>query len=173
MNKNASNMSKSKIDRLLAIREIIASKDISSQEDLLVELASQGYNLTQATLSRDIKELQIAKVPDGMGNYRYRISPNVVSRQVASPLSVGETESDITRNWAVSLEFSGQVAVLKTRPGYASVVADIVDKSQSEGIMGTLAGDDTVLLILRSSATQASVVRSLSQWLPNIESKVL
>lgn len=164
-------MSKGKHDRLMAIREIIATRDISGQDDILIELANRGFSLTQATLSRDIKELQIAKVPDGLGNYRYRLAPNTVARQINSeqtPLG-----SDLIRNCAVSLEFSGQIAVLKTRPGYASVVADLIDKAQCNSIMGTLAGDDTVLLIMRQNSHPAEVIISLSQWLPDIEQKVL
>lgn len=165
-------MSKSKNDRLMAIREIIATRDIASQDEILNDLVSRGFSLTQATLSRDIKELQIAKVPDGMGNYRYRIAPNTVARQIM-PSEAEVTGTSIIRNCAVSIEFSGQIAVLKTRPGYASVVADIVDKSQNEGIMGTLAGDDTVLLVLRVNANKQDVVESLSRWLPDITNRVL
>lgn len=165
-------MAKGKNDRLMAIRMIIATRDISSQDEILGELKKRGFSLTQATLSRDIKELQIAKVPDGRGNYRYRIAPNTVMRQAsqAEPLNTG---SDLIRNCALSLEFSGQIAVLKTRPGYASVVADMVDKSQNDGIIGTLAGDDTVLIILRSTAQKQDVVYGLSRMLPNIGSKVI
>jgi len=111
-------MSKSKNDRLMAIREIVAMHDISGQDEILEELANRGYFVTQATLSRDIKELQIAKVPDGMGNYRYRTAPNTVARQ--STDEIAPVGGDIIRNCAVSIEFSGQIAVLKTRPGYAN-----------------------------------------------------
>ncbi len=165
-------MSKCKHDRLMAIREIIATRDISGQDEILVELSKRGFSLTQATLSRDIKEMQIAKVPDGMGNYRYRLAPNTVSRQMNSDEFV-HNGVDVISNCAVSLEFSGQIAVLKTRPGYASVVADMIDKGQSGAIMGTLAGDDTVLLIIREHVRQVDVVKTLSQWLTNIENKVL
>lgn len=165
-------MTKFKTDRLMAIREIIATRDIASQEDILKELTGRGFSLTQATLSRDIKELQIAKVPDGLGNYRYRIAPNTVIRQGANAEPIS-TSSDLIRSCALSLEFSGQVAVLKTRPGYASVIADLIDKSQISCIMGTLAGDDTVLLILRANVRPNDVIMGLSRWLPNIDSKVL
>ncbi len=155
---------------MLAIREIIATKDIASQDEILTELTSRGFELTQATLSRDIKELQIAKVPDGMGRYRYRIAPNQVARMQPTELTSG---ADFIRSCALSIEFSGQMAVLKTRPGYASVVADMVDKSQIDGVMGTLAGDDTVLLVLRTNANNALITHVLSQWIPDIESKII
>lgn len=164
-------MSKSKNDRLMAIREIVAMHDISGQDEILEELANRGYFVTQATLSRDIKELQIAKVPDGMGNYRYRTAPNTVARQ--STDEIAPVGGDIIRNCAVSIEFSGQIAVLKTRPGYASVIADMIDKAQFNSIMGTLAGDDTVLIIMRQKSTPTEVVIALSQWLPDIEEKAL
>lgn len=164
-------MAKTKAERLLAIREVVTEQIVSSQEQLMNELANRGYSLTQATLSRDIKELQIAKVSTGKGKYQYRISPNSVYKQNIQPIQIVGT--DVSRSWTVSLEFSGQVAVLKTRPGYASVVADIVDKSQNDGIMGTLAGDDTVLMILRANADQKTVVRALSLWLPDIENRII
>lgn len=164
-------MAKTKAERLLAIRELVTEQLITSQDQLLKELAVRGYKLTQATLSRDIKELQIAKVPTGKGHYQYRISPNAISKQHIEPIQIVGT--DVSRSWTISLEFSGQIAVLKTKPGYASVVADIVDKSQNDGIMGTLAGDDTVLLILRANSEKASIVRALSLWLPDIESRII
>ena len=164
-------MTEGKKDRLTAIREIISTHDISSQDEILNELTKRGFSLTQATLSRDIKKLQIAKVPDSMGNYRYHVAPNIVSRQTVQ--TQAGTGADIISKSAVSIEFSGQMAVVKTTPGYASVVADIVDKSQCEGIMGTLAGDDTVLIILRENVLHKTIVGHLMHWLPDIDKKIL
>lgn len=150
----------SKSNRHKAIEEIIISRQISSQEELLSLLTEKGFELTQATLSRDIKELQIVKMPTANGDYAYRRpSATISSQEDASPLS----------NFGfVSIEFSGQLAVIKTRPGYAMAIAGEIDAKAKETILGTVAGDDTILLIPRENISREEVSASLASFIPNI-----
>ena len=113
-----------------------------------------------------LKELKIAKVPDGSAGYRYVVPTDSLA------VDVPET-SELPLVGVKSLEISGQIAVVKTRPGYASVVASIIDSGQNAEIMGTLAGDDTVLLILRHGAAAQKVLDTISALIPGIQDKLM
>lgn len=142
------------------IKEILQSNEVSSQEMLLRILIDRGFNLTQATLSRDIKELKIVKVPMARGSYAYRLSGAISDVQEEIPVS---------SFGFVSIEFSGQLAVIKTRPGYAMAIAGEIDGRASQYILGTVAGDDTILLIPRENIVKEEVIASLSTFIPNIQ----
>ena len=115
---------KTKNSRLDAIKMIISSKEIGSQEELLQELLKEGFQLTQATLSRDLKQLKVAKAASMNGNYVYVLPNNTMYRRVTDPNSVaGMLMSDGVRG----VDFSGNLAVVRTRPGYASSVAYDID----------------------------------------------
>lgn len=152
------------------VRQLVTNTVVASQEDLLSQLQERGFSVTQATLSRDIKELKIAKVPDATGGYRYQLPALHVQPAATQPTIDGE---NLLRTGVHSIEFSGQLAVVKTRPGYASMVADLIDSRRTPEIMGTLAGDDTVLLVLRQSAAQHDVLRSLGAIVPNIQNRLI
>lgn len=161
-------MLKNKRDRLIAIKDIIINNVITCQELLLSKLLEKGFDVTQATLSRDIKELKIAKMPDGNDSYRYvlpnfALSTNEELAQNIEPSRVGVR----------SVEFSGNLAVLKTQPGYASVAASMIDNRQLRGIIGTLAGDDTVLLVLHENFSRENVIKILSDIIPDIKNRVI
>ncbi len=142
------------------IKEILQSNEVSSQDMLLKILTDKGFDLTQATLSRDIKELKIVKVPTVKGNYAYRLSGTIPNVQEEIPVS---------SFGFVSIEFSGQLAVIKTRPGYAMAIAGEIDGRASQYILGTVAGDDTILLIPRENIIKEEVIASLSTFIPNIQ----
>ena len=157
---------KSKNNRLDAIKIIISSKEIGSQEELLQELLKEGYSLTQATLSRDLKQLKVAKAASMNGNYVYVLPNNTMYKRMTEQHSA----SDMLRfNGVVSLDFSGNLAVIKTRPGYASSVAYDIDNHNFSEILGTIAGDDTILLVLREGAARTEVLNALSLIIPNIQ----
>lgn len=143
------------------IKEVLQSDEISSQDMLLRILTSKGFELTQATLSRDVKELKIIKVPTDKGTYIYQLAEDIpaVQEEVASLSSLG----------FVSIEFSGQLAVIKTRPGYAMAIASEIDSKATNYILGTVAGDDTILLIPRENISREEVMTSLSTFIPNIQ----
>ncbi len=146
--------------RLETIESIVSETPIEGQEQLLNILRAKGFNVTQATLSRDFNELQIVKVPDGEGGYRYLPHPNKSQENQAPSI-------------LTSVEISGQMAVLRTRPGYANAMAADVDEARLKGVMGTVAGDDTVLVILRAETTKDAFIGELTTVLPEAPQKLL
>ena len=125
----------------------------------------EGFQLTQATLSRDLKQLKVAKAASMNGNYVYVLPNNTMYRRMTEQQSATEMlRSDGIRG----IEFSNNLAVIRTRPGYASSVAYDIDNHNFDEILGTIAGDDTILLVLREGCPRTSVLNSLSLVLPNI-----
>jgi transcriptional regulator of arginine metabolism len=143
------------------IKEILQSNEIGSQDELLDLLAAIGLEVTQATLSRDMKELKIVKVPTAEGGYAYQLSDSIQNLQ--------KEDVSVSAFGFVSIEFSGQLAVIKTRPGYAMAIAAEIDHKASQYILGTVAGDDAILLIPRENISRAEVIASLSAFIPDIQ----
>ena len=110
---------KNKNSRLDSIKMIISSKEIGSQDELLQELTKEGFQLTQATLSRDLKQLKVAKAASMNGNYVYVLPNNTMYKRMTEPQKASEM---LRHNGFISIEFSHNIAVIKTRPGYASDV---------------------------------------------------
>jgi transcriptional regulator of arginine metabolism len=153
-----------KEERLNVIKQIILSQKISSQEELLTILLNQGFELTQATLSRDLKHLKVGRIPSESGS-TYVISNdfiNSTSEPSHSPVEMGFK----------TIEFSGNMAVIKTLPAYSHAVADALDKADIQEILGTVAGNDTVFLVLRDGVTRNQVVSSILYELPELKSKI-
>ena len=156
---------KNKSNRLDAIKIIISSKEIGSQEELLQELAREGFSLTQATLSRDLKQLKVAKAASMNGNYVYVLPNNTMYKRMTENQSAREM---LMHNGFISIEFSANLAVIKTRPGYASSLAYDIDNQDLHEILGTIAGDDTIMMVLREGVSKTSVKNALSIIIPNI-----
>lgn len=154
---------KKKANRLDAIKLIISNKEISCQEDLLKELMQEGFELTQATLSRDLKQLKVAKAASMNGKYVY-VLPNDIMYKRSIDQSAGNM---MINNGFRSLLFSGNIAVIKTRPGYASSIAYDIDSSDFKDIIGTIAGDDTIMLVLRENVDQGIIRNFLSFIMPH------
>ncbi len=158
---------KNRTQRQLAIKKIINSQEVHSQEELLMKLTEEGFELTQATLSRDLKLLKVAKVPHATEGYIYRI-----------PEANGNTqqENNVQVNFLIdsfkSINFSGNLAVIRTRPGYASGIAAVLDNAEPYEILGTIAGDDTVLIILREGITSSDLLNSLLLIMPGLQKKI-
>ena len=154
-----------KKDRLETLRMIISSREMGSQEELLAALQEEGFKLTQATLSRDLKQLKVAKAASMGGNYVY-VLPNVTMyKRVSSPAQVKEM---MQVPGFISINFSGNMGVIKTRPGYASSIAYNIDNSDIPYILGTIAGDDTIFIVISEHASESDVVSSLSKVVPNM-----
>ena len=147
-----------KTNRLNIIREMIAQHQLSSQEELLGMMEQAGFEVTQATLSRDLKLMKVVKAPNEKGVYVYTL-PQTVQKEEAS---TANREPRMVSG-LLSIEFSGQLAVVKTRPGHASAFAYEIDSNASHVILGTIAGDDTILLIPREGFTRDEVTRTLSE----------
>ena len=148
---------KNKRERLGLISEILRMQVIGSQEELLDILRTKGYDVTQATLSRDLKVLKVAKTPLSNGAYKYVLPPQI------KPISDELNAHNFTSHGAVlNLEFSGQLAVVKTKPGYASAIAWDIDNRLNDEVRGTIAGDDTILLIPREGVTRADITKMIN-----------
>ena len=143
--------------RQQAILEIIQSGPVFSQEELARRLREAGISSTQATLSRDLNALKISKIP-GEG-YVVPVKNHLPSTDLSSGV--------------LRIQFSGQMAVIKTRPGMASAVAALIDSQVVSPIIGTLAGDDTVLLIGRVDASQSDILDALIPFFPEIKTRVI
>jgi transcriptional regulator of arginine metabolism len=141
-----------KSQRHIRIREIIANKDIETQDELVHELRAAGYQITQATVSRDIKELRLVKVPTNNGAYKYslpadrRFNPSQKLKRLLQEAFVG-------------IDFAENQVVMNTLPGNAHAIAALVDHLDWEEVLGTIAGDDTILIICRSKATAENIMQ--------------
>ncbi len=149
---------KDKKERQKEIAEIVSKSVIDSQEELLQILAERGFEVTQATLSRDFRELKIAKTPDDLGRYVYRLPSK---RLQTNPSEKRGMMSPFMRQGIMNIEFSGQMAMIKTPEGYAQGIARDIDVANISGIMGTIAGYDTVFVVLRENADKTNIMHSL------------
>lgn len=156
---------KNKNTRLDTIKILISTKEIGSQDELLRELEDEGYALTQATLSRDLKQLKVAKAASTSGKYIYVLPNNSLYKRTTEPKM--EARMPVS-NGFVSLRFSGNIGVIRTRPGYASSIAYDIDNGEVSEVLGTIAGDDTIMIILREGVTRTEVVHALQRIIPNI-----
>ena len=159
---------KIKNSRLDTIRLILSTKEIGSQEELLNELAKEGYKLTQATLSRDLHQLRVVKSVGVNGRYRYVLSRSQQYRHEGTEGGVNPVSEQQEANGFLSIRFSGNIAVIRTKPSYANTLAYHIDNSEFPEILGTLAGDDTVMIVVAEEASRTAVLRALRTIIPNI-----
>ena len=157
---------KVKKDRLEALRMIISSQELGSQDELLTALKKEGFQLTQATLSRDLKQLKVAKSATMRGNYIYVLPNDTMYKRVSTPHTIREM---MQVPGFLSINFSGNMGVIKTRPGYASSIAYNIDNSQIDEILGTIAGDDTIFIVIKQGVTKNEVTEALRDVVPNIK----
>ena len=147
-----------KSKRQAKILEIISNRNIETQEQLLLELQKEGFRGTQATISRDIKELRIVKELTSLGTYRYATSTNEVSGSFSSRLNT------IFRECVISFDYAQNIIVVRTLPGLASAAGSAIDAMNLSTVVGSLAGDDTVIVIMRdtnAAATFCGEIKSL------------
>ncbi len=128
------------------IVKIIQSMDIETQDQLLEELRARGYRATQATISRDIKQLRMVMELTGSGGYRYAMSDRKVSAAADARLR------NIFKEGVVSADVAQNIVVVRTMPGLASAACSALDGMKIDGMVGSLAGDDTGILIMRDNA---------------------
>ncbi len=154
--------------RIQIIKQIISQEIVSSQDELQIRLQERGCDVTQATLSRDLRSLQVMKVSDAKNGYIYRL---VEAKAVEQKLPIEVSRIDFMSDGIVNIEFSGNLLVVKTLPGYANSVASIIDKANPVEIIGTVAGDDTILIIMREGVGRHDVVQALKTIMPRLENK--
>jgi transcriptional regulator of arginine metabolism len=154
-----------KIKRLLAIEKIIAEENISSQDELLKKLKGEGISCTQATLSRNLRQLGVLRIPNETGAYRYSLPDNVKqSPEKEIKLNIISVIKSIT-------DARGMV-VMRTIPGHANSAAFYIDSAGRYEIAGTIAGDDTILIIPRDNITQFQVHTCLEMILPGLYKQI-
>ena len=139
-----------KAQRQAKIMEIISNRNVETQEQLLAELQEAGFHSTQATISRDIKELRIIKELTSFGTYRYSVSTNDVSTSFSGRLNM------IFRECITSFDYAQNIMVIHTLPGLASAAASAIDAMSMSVVLGTLAGDDTVFIVMRDTNAAAA-----------------
>ena len=130
--------------------EIISNQDVETQEQLLDALRDAGFNSTQATISRDIKELRIIKELTSFGTYRYTTSAKEVTGTFSSRLNT------IFRECTTDFDYAQNIMVIKTIPGLAGAAASAIDAMNMSVVVGTLAGDDTVFVVMRDNNAAAA-----------------
>lgn len=128
--------------RHFAIMDIIARYPVSTQEELCEALRENGFDVTQATVSRDIKEMHLIKVPSPEG-YRYAVP------EVSKVRSSQDRMKRLFQDSVVRIDYSNNIIVIKTLPGAAQSIASVIDNSEQEEILGTVAGDDTIFIVVK------------------------
>ena len=148
-----------KNDRQAMILEIIGQENIETQEQLLTRLQARGFRCTQATISRDIKQLHLIKEPVGQGVYKYAVSGNRAMLNVAAKLRT------IFRECIVSIDYAKNIVVVKTMPGLANGACSALDNMDMNDIVGSLAGDDTALLVMRNTEAAELLCQEIKDML--------
>lgn len=139
-----------KLHRQSAILDVINQYDITSQKELIEKLAEFGINVTQATISRDIKELQLIKVPVENGKYKYTKGSN-------TKIDTSPSFNTLFKTAVININFAQNIIVLKTTSGMAQGVCVELDTMKWDGVLGTIAGDDTIFIVVSSGSRAASL----------------
>jgi transcriptional regulator of arginine metabolism len=151
-----------KIERHKKIREIVKDYKITSQRELQEKLDEKGFSTTQATLSRDLNSLRIIKIPDGKKGHVY-----------ALPEKVHQTKNSIITKFPVesfhSISFSENIAILKCAASFASNIAMLIDEMELDEILGTIAGEDTVMIVLQEGVSRDKFLESLTVQVPELK----
>lgn len=150
---------KTKNSRIEALKMLISSQDLCSQDEVLQALQKEGFELTQATLSRDMKQLKVAKAASMNGKYIYVLPNETMYRRVPTPKKAMEM---LQTPGFMSLNISGNMAVIKTRPGYASAIAYNIDNANIDSILGTIAGDDTIFMVVKEGVDEEQLFEELN-----------
>lgn len=140
--------------RHIKIREIITHQDIETQDDLVEALRQAGFQVTQATVSRDIKELLLIKIPTDDGRYKYSLPTD----QRYNP--VQKLKRALMDNF-LQIDFTNNLVVMKCLPGTANSIASLIDSMEWSQIMGTISGDDTMLIICRTEEDSQKVIEQI------------
>jgi transcriptional regulator of arginine metabolism len=151
-----------KLNRQSKILELINKYDIETQEDLAEWLMKEGYNVTQATVSRDIRELKLTKVALDDGRQKY------ITMQKIEP-GMNEKYTRVLRDGYVSMDMAQNILVIKTVSGMAMAVAAALDALQINSIVGCIAGDDTILCAIRTAEETVPVMERLNKVIKNVE----
>ena len=147
-----------KSERHARIKDILETQEVETQEELAEALRSRDIKVTQATVSRDIKEMMLFKVPTESGRYRY------AAPQQENVVFTKNRLARLFKDNVTGVDSSENLIVVKTLPGSASLVAAGLDQSQWPEVIGTIAGDDNILVVVKPKAAVLRVVKRLSQY---------
>ena len=147
-----------KSSRHLKILDIIAKKDIDTQEELADELRKSGFDVTQATVSRDIKNLKLLKVQYRAGKYRYEAPKE-------EDTSLNDKLKAVLRNLSLSVENIDKMVIVKTVSGGAAAVAEAIDGFPNNEMAGTIAGDNTIFIMVRSLEAAEDLVCHIKEFI--------
>lgn len=145
----------SKEQRQKRIQEIIARDAISTQGELVERLRAEGIQVTQATVSRDINELRLVRLPVGKGRHRYALA------QVTGHSDVEEELGRLFQNFVRDVDRGENVLVIRTADGHATGVALLLDRLRRDDIVGTIAGEDTIFVVARTTAEGEALMEEL------------
>ena len=148
-----------KIDRQETLLQIISEENIETQEQLLQRLEARGIRSTQATISRDIKQLHLIKEPTGFGTYRYAVSTH------RTRLNFAEKLRTIFRESITSVDSAQNIVVVKTMPGLASAACAALDDMKINYMVGSLAGDDTAFLVMKDNDAARNFCQEIREML--------
>src|SRR5574344_337427 len=154
---------KERLRRLKSIKKLIKTYRIESQEALLGYLQKEGYEVTQATLSRDLKLLKVGKVSDGHNGYVYTL-PGEDERQDSEQIFI----QDFVRGY-ISIDYNGNIVVIKTFPGHADTVSNALDSLNMDEVLGTVAGDNCLFACLREGVTGQQFLDALKLKIPELD----
>lgn len=161
--KKDSHYMNSKQNRISEISHIIKSEVVRSQQDIITRLSERGIEVTQASLSRYLKEIQASRIPDGAGGYIYKLPDETEMTQGAG------ITSEI-----ISVEFVGQsIVVIRTGGGYANAVSALIDSRSLSQFAGTVSGDDTIIIVIRDGYSRKQVKEKLISEFPYIKEKFI
>ncbi|HGY08973.1 MAG TPA: arginine repressor [Oceanithermus profundus] len=141
------------------IQEIVSKEEISTQAELVARLQREGFNVTQATVSRDINELRLVRIPMGKGKHKYALAPIQLEEDVAREIA------SRFREFVKDIDRGENVIVIRTEDGHATGIALLIDKLRRDDIVGTLAGEDTILVIARTAADAEKIVDDFAGFL--------
>ena len=139
-----------KTQRQAKIMEIISNRNVETQEQLLALLQEEGFRGTQATISRDIKELRIVKELTSLGTYRYTTANNEMANSFSARLNT------IFRECVTGFDYAQNLIIIRTLPGLASAAGSAIDAMNMSMVVGSLAGDDTVMIVMRDNNSAAA-----------------
>ena len=146
-----------KTRRQAKILELIKEHEIETQTELLEMLRSSGYSVTQATVSRDIKEMRLVKILDSGGSYKYAAETN--------PSEENQSHSYLFSTAVISVEHSHSLVVIKTQIGMAQAVCAALDSTERAGVLGSIAGDDTIFVATRTDAASVSLIADIKRMM--------
>ena len=154
---------KERLARLKLIQKLIKQYKIESQETLLSHLQKENYEVTQATLSRDLKLLKVGKAPDGKGGYIYTL-PSEEERSESEQIFI----QDFLRGY-ISIDFSANIVVIKTYPGHANTVCNAIDNLNFDEVLGTVAGDNCMFACLKEGVSANQFYKELKRKIPELD----